>query len=226
MSSRFVHVVANDRISLFFYGSITFHCIYISLNRVLFAYRALTTSLHWKCGAGGICMGGLPPGGSMCEWGAQMGEVQGRLPQQLRGGLPDAVLEMASRIHVPLTHSWLWQLFSQPLPDPRLFSSPQCPGWGRKEVGPFGSTLYSWESWALTHMLSLSLVGEIAGERHWAVPPWGGGNMFLLPSSLHLISAVFAPVVCWNFSAGLCSCTKAPFLVGDCPNHWSLGKRQ
>lgn len=49
-------------------------------------------------------------------------------------------------------------------PHPRVCSLPQDSRWGKKKVGLFGSVSHSGGSWALTHMLSLSAVGEIAGQ--------------------------------------------------------------
>jgi len=85
--------------------------------------------------------------------------------------------------------------------------------------------------------LSASPVEESTGQEgpywHSAVPPWGKGDaskpqLFLLPSSLHAISDIFAPTtVCWTSLLDYQTSTRALLSMGDCQNQvLVVGRKQ
>lgn len=100
--------------------------------------------------------------------------------------------KMVSEIYFLLVCSKLLLLFSKALHTPQSYSWPQCSGWGKKEVGLFGSISHGWGIQVLTHRLSRSTVGEMTGQEDlsWyrAVPPWGvmrgEVKLFFLPFSM------------------------------------------
>lgn len=62
---------------------------------------------------------------------------------------------------------------------------------------------------------------------HSAVLPWvkddiGKVKLFLLFSSMCLISDFFVPIVCWKFFIELQDCHKGIFIMGHCQVHCSL----
>lgn len=66
-------------------------------------------------------------------------------------------------------------------------------------MGLLGSILHSWESWALTRMLSLSPLGEITGGACCRRGDAGKVKLFLLPSP-YVQTHSYAPTLCQNLS--------------------------
>lgn len=54
----------------------------------------------------------------------------------------------------------------------------------------------------------------------------GKVKLYLLPSSVFLVSDFLDPVICWNFSAGHLDFHKDSLVCGDCLNQRSFGGKR
>lgn len=108
-----------------------------------------------------------------------------------------------------------------------LYFISQCSGWSKKAVGLFDRVLYSWGSQVLTHVLSLSPMGEILGQEkpywQWALLPWGRSNegkvkLCLSFSLVFPISHFVSALDGWNVTTNSWTSTKALLSMGDSLN--------
>ena len=134
----------------------------------------------------------------ICRWGISSNSQAGFLVY--------VVHEVVSRTHVPLICSILSPGCSTPSHSPSsshaVHDSLLCTGWERN--GPLCELSAQWRSWELTHMPSLSPMGEIRDRAVTVATKlcllWGGMMQVkwnsLLPCAMHPILDYFSPIVC------------------------------